>query len=253
MAASTKQPAFQFYPGDWLKDPELRRCSIAARGLWIDVLCLMHQMPTRGVLRTETGAAWSLDDVACAVQGATIELVNELVAKGVMKQAKRSGALYSKRMVREYRQSRWKARAGAAGGSKRQADPKQPASTTQANGKQKRGSSTSSSTSSSKKTSDVDVDDLKSQATMIAGRIGKPKQPDDYSLLLKSLLLVRSGGVSENDFLQCIESVEANRPNKPYAYFHDSLNARCGGRLNAMLANTKIPKEFSEYVNGRDT
>ena len=38
-----KRPSFQFYPGDWLRDPALRACSLAARGLWADVLCYMHQ------------------------------------------------------------------------------------------------------------------------------------------------------------------------------------------------------------------
>ena len=38
-----KRPAFQFYPGDWLHDTAVRACSLAARGLWIDMLSLMHQ------------------------------------------------------------------------------------------------------------------------------------------------------------------------------------------------------------------
>jgi hypothetical protein len=37
-----KLPAFQFYPGDWRKDPNLCRCSHAAKGVWIDMICLMH-------------------------------------------------------------------------------------------------------------------------------------------------------------------------------------------------------------------
>lgn len=35
------KPAFQFYPGDWLKDPALRMCSPATRGIWVDLLCGM--------------------------------------------------------------------------------------------------------------------------------------------------------------------------------------------------------------------
>lgn len=33
------KPSFQFYPGDWLKDPELGVCSPATRGIWVDLLC----------------------------------------------------------------------------------------------------------------------------------------------------------------------------------------------------------------------
>jgi hypothetical protein len=37
-----KRPSFQFYPSDWRNDAGLRLCSISARGLWMDMMCLMH-------------------------------------------------------------------------------------------------------------------------------------------------------------------------------------------------------------------
>jgi hypothetical protein len=43
-----KRPAFQFYPGDWLKDPALTLCSPATRGIWIDLLCAMHELDQTG-------------------------------------------------------------------------------------------------------------------------------------------------------------------------------------------------------------
>lgn len=42
MARTPKMPAFQFYTGDWKKDPALSLCSAATRGIWIDILCAMH-------------------------------------------------------------------------------------------------------------------------------------------------------------------------------------------------------------------
>jgi hypothetical protein len=45
-----KRPSFQFYPGDWLKDPELSMCSPATRGIWIDLLCGMHELNHGGLL-----------------------------------------------------------------------------------------------------------------------------------------------------------------------------------------------------------
>lgn len=36
------RPSFQFYPGDWRKNANLNRCSHAARGVWVDVLCVLH-------------------------------------------------------------------------------------------------------------------------------------------------------------------------------------------------------------------
>ena len=34
-------PSFQFYPDDWISDPALRRVNLAARGLWLEILCEM--------------------------------------------------------------------------------------------------------------------------------------------------------------------------------------------------------------------
>ena len=43
-----KQPAFQFYTGDWLKDPALQACSAATRGIWINLLANMWESNPRG-------------------------------------------------------------------------------------------------------------------------------------------------------------------------------------------------------------
>ncbi len=48
--SASKLPAFQFYPGDWLKDPAVRSLPLEARGLWIDLLCIMHESDRRGYL-----------------------------------------------------------------------------------------------------------------------------------------------------------------------------------------------------------
>ena len=141
-----KQPAFMFYTGDWLKDPQLRRCSAAARGIWMDLLCLMHEMPTRGVLRDETGAVWSIEDVVNSIGGCTAEMVGELIDKRVLKKSHRRGTLFCARMLREAVVSRRRARSGKQGGSK---TPSKPLSKTQAKPQAKRGSSYSSSVSSS--------------------------------------------------------------------------------------------------------
>jgi len=53
MRESTKQdgrPGFTFYPKDWLSSKEIRISSLAARGLWIEILCLMFFEKKRGSL-----------------------------------------------------------------------------------------------------------------------------------------------------------------------------------------------------------
>ena len=73
-----KRPSFQFYPDDWTGNANLRRCSPAARGVWVDVMCLMHDQEDYGVLR------WPLKDIAQAA-GASLAHVRELVEKRVLK------------------------------------------------------------------------------------------------------------------------------------------------------------------------
>ena len=45
-----KQPWMKFYPSDWRADASLRMCSPAARLLWLEMLCLMHEAEPRGHL-----------------------------------------------------------------------------------------------------------------------------------------------------------------------------------------------------------
>lgn len=40
----------KFFPVDWQADPALRRCSLAARGLWIECIAIMHQAEPYGHL-----------------------------------------------------------------------------------------------------------------------------------------------------------------------------------------------------------
>ena len=73
-----KRPSFQFYPGDWQANSNLRRCTHAEKGVWLDVMCLMHDQPEYGVLR------WPLKEIAQAV-GARVVDLRALSSKGVLK------------------------------------------------------------------------------------------------------------------------------------------------------------------------
>ena len=72
------RPSFQFYPADWKSNANLRRCSDAARGGWMDILCLLHDSDEYGVCR------WPLEDLARAA-GVALNLAQELAAKSVLK------------------------------------------------------------------------------------------------------------------------------------------------------------------------
>jgi hypothetical protein len=97
-----KLPSFQFYPGDWQKDPNLRRCSHAAKGVLMDILCLMFESEERGVL-ISGGVPWTIDETVLCVGGnadVTLSVTLELLSKGVLHR-RADGAIFSKRMVKD--------------------------------------------------------------------------------------------------------------------------------------------------------
>lgn len=98
----SKLPAFQFYPGDWRKDPNLSRCSKAAKGVWIDAMCLMFECEDRGVFATG-GSPWTREEIAAAIGGDMTEnlaCLDELLRKGVAVLTK-LGAISNRRMVKD--------------------------------------------------------------------------------------------------------------------------------------------------------
>ena len=44
------RPSWQFFSNDWLREASLRLCSLAAKGLCFDMLCLMWFGQPRGTL-----------------------------------------------------------------------------------------------------------------------------------------------------------------------------------------------------------
>lgn len=110
-----KRPSFQFYPGDWLNDASLRMVSVGARGLWIDMLCIMHQGSEYGYLKVNGKVI--LPPNLARMTGTTFKelegYLDELESAGVFSRDD-EGCIFSRRMIRDekIRESR------AAGGSK---------------------------------------------------------------------------------------------------------------------------------------
>lgn len=113
-----KRPSFQFYPADWRKEPSLSTCSLAARGLWVELMCVMHDSEIYGVLSLN-GAPMSMQQIARTVgESVTIvtRLVDELRNAGVYS-INESGCIFSRRMVRDERLRGVRASAGKMGGN----------------------------------------------------------------------------------------------------------------------------------------
>jgi len=123
---SKKLPAFQFYPGDWMKDSALRLCSTFARGLLVDLLCHMFDSSKRGCLILPCGKPWTRQQVIKVVScGEPVDQVeqglDELVENGVIK-VHADGYYYSSRMIRDEEIRDIRSKAGSKGGSKNAAN-----------------------------------------------------------------------------------------------------------------------------------
>ena len=101
------QPWMKFYPRDWRGDQALRVVSLAARGLWMEMLCIMHEASPYGHLLI--GDQPVKDDALARVVGTSVEEVQamlvELRAAGVTRQT-RGGVIYSKRMTEDDKRSK---------------------------------------------------------------------------------------------------------------------------------------------------
>jgi hypothetical protein len=111
-----KRPSFQFYPADWRKDAALQSCSVAARGLWMEMMCIAHECEPYGHL-TVNGKAMTCAQIARLVGLGEREcgkLLKELQDAGVSSVAE-DGSIFSRRMVRDEDLRQRRADAGKAG------------------------------------------------------------------------------------------------------------------------------------------
>ena len=113
-----KRPAFQFYPADWRKDPALSACSLAARGLWIELMCIAHEGGTYGVLSIN-GKPMAPAQIARMVgesPSSVVKLLAELEDAGVFSRDEQ-GCIFSRRMVKDEHVRNVRADAGRLGGN----------------------------------------------------------------------------------------------------------------------------------------
>lgn len=111
-------PWMKFYPSDWRSDPALRMCSIAARGLWAELMCIMHEAEPYGHLlikgaripKAKLAILVGISDRECSA------LLLELEANGVMSRTE-DGTIYSRRMVRDAEKSAKDKANGKLGGN----------------------------------------------------------------------------------------------------------------------------------------
>ena len=112
------EPWMKFFTGDHLRDSGVRSVSLAARGLWTDMLCLMHQSVRKGYLQHPSGSPVTPEQLA-RMAGASVDettgLLRELEDSGVFSRTS-DGVIYSRRMNKEARKSALCSEAGKRGG-----------------------------------------------------------------------------------------------------------------------------------------
>jgi len=111
-----KRPSFQFYPSDWRKDTALQFCSLAARGLWVEMMCIAHECEPYGHLAVN-GKAMTAAQIGRLVGISEKEckkLLAELFEAGVPSQTS-EGVIFSRRMVRDEEVRNKRAAGGQAG------------------------------------------------------------------------------------------------------------------------------------------
>lgn len=133
MSKSPKLPAFQFYPGDWRKDPGVQALDYHDRGVWFEMLLLMHESDQRGYLllngkpMPEAALARTLglvllnqmdnqEDNQNPERDLTTTLTT-LLTYGVASRCNQTGAIYSRRMVRDENIRKVRQESGKMGGN----------------------------------------------------------------------------------------------------------------------------------------
>ena len=97
-----KLPWFKFEPSAWSGDDKLASCSLAAQGLWIRCLCIMHEGAPYGYLAHD-GVPVTIEKLAKLSRisvKSCIRFVNELETNGVF--SRDEIGIFSRRMVADH-------------------------------------------------------------------------------------------------------------------------------------------------------
>lgn len=125
-------PWLKFYVRDWIGDMQLRQCSIASRGVWFELLCVMHCAKRPGYLESASGKALSEDSISTLIgvpKGDLVACMAELLSHEVPSVTE-DGTWFNRRMVRDNAKALKCSEAGSKGGGnpalREEADKKKP-------------------------------------------------------------------------------------------------------------------------------
>lgn len=232
-----KRPSFQFYPADWRKDPALSTCSLPARGLWIELMCIAHESEEYGVLSIG-GKAMTTQQIARAVgesPAMVAKLLDELGDARVFSRDDK-GSIFSRRMVKDERIRNVRAEAGRLGGNPDLLGKKVKQKDKQ-NEEQNLTPSSSSSSSSSEALSSSQSDQAEGASGKLgfapskAGEVGMALKragvsPDQINLSDPRLAALISQGATPEEFEGIAREAITNRISKPVPWVLVTLQNR---------------------------
>ena len=110
---------FKFVPPDWQGDECLAMCSLGARGLLVELVCIMHRATPYGHLLVNGKVVTDAELTRLVRATSTAELRRlraELLDRGVLSMTS-DGVIFSRRMVRKAKQSATGRETGRRGGN----------------------------------------------------------------------------------------------------------------------------------------
>jgi hypothetical protein len=227
---ANKIPAFQFYPADWRKDPAVQSLSYHDKGIWFEILCLMHESEERGKLLLN-GKPMP-DEALARLLGLDKQILTKTLTKlleyGVASRDEQ-GALFSRRMVRDETLRKIRTEAGKKGGN--------PNLVNQNSTKQKKQVNQNSTPSSSSSISSSEKEEIKDDGGSPNARApanGNEKPPPPKFETLPEYLLRK----------------QLEYPDRDVKAIHDDFVKKCGSDKYPNLKNTQ--RHFDKWLAEQD-
>ncbi|HEY5745011.1 MAG TPA: hypothetical protein VIU12_02950 [Chryseolinea sp.] len=217
-----KIPSFQFYPADWRKDPGVQSLNFHDRGVWFEILCLLHESADRG--RLLLNGTPMPDDALSRLLGLDKQVLTKtlttLLEYGVASRDPDTGALMSRRMVRDENLRKIRQASGKLGGNPALLNQK-PNQDGEPPLKQNPTPSSSSSSSSSNTEEDPQADLI-----LPTSKHPKPSKAKGTEDEIKAFAVEIGLPVSDGEYMfQHWESIGWKRGNSPILSWRAAMRA----------------------------
>jgi hypothetical protein len=205
-----KAPSMQWYPADWRKDTAVQMLSFHDRGVWFELINIMHESAERGVL-VINGAPMP-EDALSRLLGLDKQTFNQtlsnLLTYGVAKQRSEDGAIYCKRMVEDEKLSQLRRNAGKLGGNPNllNQNPTTPVN-------QNPTPSSSTSTSTSNNTPNPKEDDSFTPVEIAISAIHSSRTPKAFSPAERNALKELRSRITDDELIADAQAIKQAKDN----------------------------------------